>query len=93
MFNSNQAFLLEQKVEMSTKGVYTRSQGWNRKNIFNLPQVTNKCWTLWPPIGWKKRIPSNLGSQFATLGANVPAFNNIPTSNVLAFISNLMPNK
>jgi hypothetical protein len=21
-------------------------KGWNRKNIFNQPQVTNKCWTL-----------------------------------------------
>jgi len=32
---------------------YTRNQGWNRKNLFNLPQVTNKCWTLWPCIGPK----------------------------------------
>jgi hypothetical protein len=28
------------------------------KNLFNLPQVTNKCWTLWHycigPQGWKK---------------------------------------
>jgi len=28
----------------------------------------------------KRRIPSNLGSQFATPGANVPAFINILTS-------------
>jgi hypothetical protein len=28
----------------------------------------------------KKRIPSNLGGQFATLGANVPAFINILTN-------------
>jgi hypothetical protein len=28
----------------------------------------------------KKRIPPNLGSQFATLDANVPAFINILTS-------------
>jgi len=28
----------------------------------------------------KRRIPSNLGGQFATLGANVPAFINILTS-------------
>ncbi len=34
---------------------YTRSQGWNRKNLFNLPQVTNKCRTLWYwPQGWRK---------------------------------------
>jgi hypothetical protein len=29
------------------QGLYTRSQGLNRKNLFNLPQVTNKFWTLW----------------------------------------------
>jgi hypothetical protein len=45
------------------QGLYTRSQGWTRKNLFNLPKVTNKCWTLWPCIGPKagKWIPSNLG--------------------------------
>jgi len=66
----------------SQKNIHGRSQGWNRKNIFNLPQVTNKCWTLWPCIGpkaEKKRILLNLGSQFATLGADVPAFINILT--------------
>jgi hypothetical protein len=41
----------------------------------------------------KKSIPSNLGSQFAMLGANVPAFINIVMSNVLAFLSDLMPKK
>jgi len=35
----------------------------------------------------KTRIPSwNLGSQFATLGANVPAFIKCPDVNVLAFL-------
>jgi len=34
---------------------YNRSEGWNRKNLFNLPQVTNKCWILWYwPQGWRK---------------------------------------
>jgi hypothetical protein len=38
MFNSNQAFLfIHAKVEVSPKGFYIRSQGWNRKNLFNLP--------------------------------------------------------
>jgi hypothetical protein len=39
--------------------------------------VTNKCWTLWPCIGpnARKRIPSNLGGQFATLGAKQQAKN------------------
>jgi hypothetical protein len=41
----------------------------------------------------KKGIPSlAFGSQFATLGANFPAFINILEVNVLAFISNLGPN-
>jgi hypothetical protein len=34
----------------------------------------------WPPRLKKKRIPSNLGGQFATLGTNVAAFINIVTS-------------
>jgi hypothetical protein len=46
---------------------------------------------LWPCIGPKaeegSRIPRNVGTQFATLGADVPAFINI-VINVLAFISN-----
>jgi hypothetical protein len=39
------------------QGLYARSQGWTRKNLFNQPKVTNKCWTLWPcigPQGWKE---------------------------------------
>jgi hypothetical protein len=36
------------------QGLCTRSQGWNtKKKLFNLPQVTNKCRTLWPCIGPK----------------------------------------
>jgi hypothetical protein len=55
-----------------------------------LPQVIDKCKTLWPNIGSKveKTIPSNLGSQFATLRANVCAFIDILTT----FINNLGPN-
>jgi hypothetical protein len=66
----------------SCQGLYTRHQGWHRKELFNLPQVINKCCTFWPCIGSKaeKRIPSNLGGQFATPWANVPAFINIMTS-------------
>ncbi len=57
-----------------TLGVKAERERERKKKLFNLPQVTNKCWTLWPCIGPKaqKRIPSNLGGQFATLGANVP---------------------
>ncbi len=43
------------------------------------------------PQGWRKGYHEILGGQFATLGANVPAFLNIMTINVLAFISNLGP--
>jgi hypothetical protein len=50
---------------------------------------------LWPCIVPKakegSRIPRNLGTQIATLGADVPAFINILV-NVLAFIGNLGPN-
>jgi len=37
---------------------------------------------LWPCIGPKaeKGLPTNLGGQFATLGANVPAFIDTLTS-------------
>ncbi len=62
------------------QGLYSRSQGWNIKiYIFNLPQATNKCWTLWPCIG-PKAEKGHHGSQFATLGANLPAFINSVTS-------------
>jgi len=64
------------------EGLYTRCQGWNRKKTIRSAPSSNKCWTLWPCIGPKaeKRIPSNLGGQFATPGVNV-----------LALISNLGP--
>jgi hypothetical protein len=62
-------------------GYLASRQGRHRKELFNLPQVTNKCWTLWPCIGPKadKRIPSNLGGQFV-ICANVSVFINIVTS-------------
>ncbi len=64
------------KVEIGHKGFTLGVKAEIEKKKFNLPQVTNKCWTLWPCIGPKaeQRIPWNLGSQFAALGANVPAF-------------------
>ncbi len=34
------------------------SRRWNRQNVFNLPQATNKCWTLWPCI-WPLRLKKN----------------------------------
>jgi hypothetical protein len=57
------------------EGLYTRSQGWHRKELFNLPRISKKCWTLWPCIGpqGKKKDTVKFGrpicnpwGQFAT---------------------------
>jgi hypothetical protein len=42
MFNSNQAFLLVQKLKISPKAVTLGVKAEIEKNLFNLPQVTNK---------------------------------------------------
>jgi hypothetical protein len=42
--NSNQAFLLVQKLEISPKGFTLGVKAEiEKKSVFNLPQVTNKC--------------------------------------------------
>jgi hypothetical protein len=67
------------------QGLYTRSPGWNRKILFNLPQVLINAELYGVVLGTKagKRIPSNLGGQnLQPLGPDV---------NVVAFISNLGP--
>jgi hypothetical protein len=94
MFNPNQAFLLVQKLKSSPKGFMLGVKAEYRNDFFNLPQVTNKCWTLWPCIGPKaeKGIPSNSGSQFVTLGTNLPAFITILTSMLYHLSVNLGPN-
>ncbi len=70
------------KVEISPKGFTLGVEAELEKNLFNLPKVTNNAelygLVLAPRL--KKRIPSNLGGQFATLGTNVSAFINILTS-------------
>jgi hypothetical protein len=82
MFNPNQAFLLAEKWKSATRAFTLGVKATLEKNLFNLPQLTNKCSTLWACMGPKagKRIPLNLGGQFATLGTKVPAFINILTS-------------
>jgi hypothetical protein len=55
--------------------------GKNKISICPKLQINAELYGLVLAPRLKKRIPSNLGSQFATLGANVPAF-----------ISNLGPN-
>jgi hypothetical protein len=82
MFNSNQAFLLAQKLKSAPKG-FTLGVKAEIKKLFSIcPKFLINARTLWPFIGHKagKRIPLNLGSQFATLGANVSSFINIQTS-------------
>jgi len=76
MFNLNTAFLLVQKLKSNSGDFKPGVNAEIEKQLFNLPQVTIKCWRLWPCIGPKaeKRIPSNMEGQSATLGANVPAF-------------------
>ncbi len=72
------------------QGLYARSQGWTRKNLFNLPQVTTKCWTLLTPSlekGYHRIWEANLQPLR-------PMFQHLVylETNVLAFISNLGPN-
>ncbi len=39
---------IDAKVEISQGLHSSRRQSWNRKKKFNLPHLTNECWTLWP---------------------------------------------
>ncbi len=41
---------IDAKVEISPKGFTLVVKDENRNDLFNLPQVTNKCWTLWPCV-------------------------------------------
>jgi hypothetical protein len=80
MFNPNQAFLLVQKLK-SAKG-FTVGDKAEIKNIFSIcPTLLINVELYGLHIGpeAENRISSNLGSQFATLGANVPTFINILT--------------
>jgi hypothetical protein len=81
MFNSNHAFLLVQKLKsalsakLCTLGVKAK-----KEMIFSIccPKllINVELYGLVLAPRLKKRIPSNLGSQFATLVANVVAFIN-----------------
>ncbi len=71
-------------VQLLLGPLYTRSQGWNRKKIFSIcPKllINTELYGLVLAPRLKKTIPSNLGSQFASL-----------VENVLSFSSNLQPN-
>ncbi len=80
MFNSNQAFLLMQKLKSATRVLHQESSlKYKKKTFQSAPKllINAELYGLVLAPRLKKRIPSNLGSQFATLGTNVPAFINI----------------
>jgi hypothetical protein len=68
-------------LEIGPNGGFTQGvKAEIEKNLFNLPQVTNKCSTLWPcidPKTEKKKILWNLGSQFCHLGGGGPMFQHL----------------
>jgi hypothetical protein len=77
MFNPNQAFLLVQKLKLALKG-FTLGVKTEPEKIFSIcPKLQLSAELLCPCIGPKarKRIPLNLGGQFATLGAKQQAKN------------------
>jgi len=76
IFNSNQAFLLVQILKSGPK-FFTLGLRAEIENIFSICpklRINTELYGLVLAPKLKKRIPSNLGSQFPTLGANVPAF-------------------
>jgi hypothetical protein len=81
-FNANQVFLLEQELKSAPKG-FTLGVKAEIEKIFSIcPKllINAKLHGLVLAPTLKRRIPMNLGSQFATPGANVPAIFNILTS-------------
>jgi len=75
------------------QGFYTRSQGWHRKNLFNLPQVTNKFWTLWPCFGPKAQKVDTIkfGRPICNPWDQYSSIYQYSDVNILTFISNLGP--
>jgi len=55
MFNPNPAFLLGQMLKSALGGFTAGVNADVEKKLFNVPQVTNKCRTLWPCIGPKAK--------------------------------------
>jgi hypothetical protein len=76
MFNSNQAFLLMQKLK-STRRASKKAEIENIFPIYPKLLTNVKLYDLVLALKAKKKILLNLGSQFATLQANVPTFVNI----------------
>ncbi len=85
MFNSNHAFLLLQKLKPALSAKITLGVKAKKEMIFSIcPKllINVELYGLVLAPRLKRRIPSNLGSQFETLVANV-----------VAFINNLGPDK
>jgi hypothetical protein len=76
------------------QGLYTSSQGWHRKNLFNRPQVTNKFWTLWPCFGPKapKKDTIKFGRPICNPWDQYTSIYSYPDVNVLTFIIKLGDN-
>jgi hypothetical protein len=81
-YNPNPAFLLVQKLKSVPKGLTVGVNADIEKNFSICPKLLVNAehygLVLTPRV--KKRIPSNLEGQFATLGAIVAAFINIMSS-------------
>jgi hypothetical protein len=60
MFNSNQAFLIGAKVEISPKGLYASSQGQSAPKLL----INAQLYGLVLALRLKKGIPLDLESQF-----------------------------
>jgi hypothetical protein len=60
------------KLDNWTTSVHTRSRGWNRKNISNLLQVTNKRSTLWPCMGKQPKTLNAYKIMVAIFSPSLP---------------------
>jgi hypothetical protein len=73
MFNPNPAVLLVQKLKSAPKGFTLGVKADIEKNFSICPKllINAELYGLVLAPRLNKRIPSNLGGQFATLGANL----------------------
>jgi hypothetical protein len=80
MFNPNSAFLLVQELKSAPKGftLGVKAEIEEKKNLSISPKllINAEFYGLLLAPRLKKRIQSNLGGPFATIGANVLAFIN-----------------
>jgi hypothetical protein len=79
MLNSNQAYLLVQRLKSFPKGftLGMEAEIEKKKSICPKLVINVEFYGLVLAPKAEKRIPSNLGSPFGTLGANVSTFINM----------------